>query len=199
MLGHLLFQLCHPRPVLALTDQFLWSSQVLSPTRKAWVLQPREQFPTPPQTATCALPTAEAEWTKSGQALFPTVGTCHPHVAMVLRTLVSHYTPVLSVAHTSATAAWTWTARPRTCPSLRSLVLITIIQGFVCPLSILPHSWEVLTLHCDPAKSSHLSVPSAGSPPWLHCLPAPLPAPGSNSKPQQTHLTALRMALSPSE
>lgn len=42
VLGHLLFQLCHPRPIVALTDQILQKSQVLSPTRKVCVLQPRK-------------------------------------------------------------------------------------------------------------------------------------------------------------
>lgn len=35
--------------------------------------------------------------------------------------------------------------------------------------------WEVLALHCDPAKSSHLSVASAGSLAWLCCLLCWLP------------------------
>lgn len=48
VLSYLLLQLCHPGPILTLTDQLLWKSQVLSPTRKAWGLQSREQFHTPP-------------------------------------------------------------------------------------------------------------------------------------------------------
>lgn len=66
VLGHLLFQLCHPRPIVALTDQILQKSRVLSPTRKVCILQPRNPFPpTPPPQPTVPSPQQERQ---NGQA-----------------------------------------------------------------------------------------------------------------------------------
>lgn len=86
--GHLLFQLCHPRPILALTDQLLQRSQILSPSRRSGSHSPESLSYSIHSMATCARSSSgEAGYrgrisSLSEWQLLPMAGTRPSHVAI---------------------------------------------------------------------------------------------------------------------